>query len=373
MIFFVPSLTAYLDNLKQNVAGQGKLMRLPNLMTGATPLSSLPPASLPTSFSADAISSIYNTVPKPFKAGAGEPANQEPEFPPPPPELLEDNEPPVGSFLKPPSAFLKKSRTPSPTLLHDPSHPTQPPSHQTSLTHNQNQTPNSHNLAEDTTHLYTDPTSNQGRIPSQDTALLGDNQHQQPSEEDENKNVKVGDFIRSLNKKQSEQNQQKPGVNGKSFGNINSGVSHNNEPNTRSVSPNAANGRPLVGAKFEPKPYIPTTNSLKIESFNQINEVRPVPNKMMAKNLDNGSRHGTDIHRHGTTPHGTEIHRHGTTAHPAQNQSVRVTDLDQLVEDLNRVNVHGDSAVQDVRNGNTVLGKYRPYFIMDFQRQAFIT
>ncbi|KAL1453669.1 hypothetical protein WDU94_009989 [Cyamophila willieti] len=354
----VKALTDYLENLKQNVVGQGMIMKLPTLLPSEEgPLSSLPPASsnMPTSYSADAISSLYNTVPKPFRLGGGDSsANQiEPEFPPPPPELLEDTPASAGhSFLKPPSAFIKKSRTPSPTSC------------------NQQTAGMAQNLAHQNVGLNTGT--------AQDPNHLRDSQNNPSAkDEDENKNVKVSDFIRSLNSKQTNH----PGVTIPSMShdiredyqkpsehlqhNLNNNRSTGNESNINENNVESARRSPSLPqqAGFEPKPYVPTTSSLKIESFNQMNEPVYTPNRMIAKHLDNQHQTQRNV-GYNTNQLGNRTHDpSGTMARDETNrdnvnQSVRVTNLDDLVDDLSQVNLNGAHAIQDARNGNMPCGNY---------------
>ncbi|KAI5722634.1 hypothetical protein M8J76_011260 [Diaphorina citri] len=383
----IKCLSDYLENLKQNVVGQGKIMKLPNLLSSdeSAPLPSAP--GMPTSFSADAISSIYNTVPKPFKLGDSSmggdlSTNQEPEFPPPPPELLEDGQSP-GSFLKTPSAFIKKSRTPSPT------HQLQQEGHCPA------------SLSQGTT------------APVKESEV----------EQDDNKNVKVGDFIKSLNSKLNNQQGTAPNKLGNinsevtsnanlghgssqgntignqghaasqglpasqgnnAFGNANSFKHPNNQSNSNSYGspngqtnsyggpnnnanngniygssnihgnvPNANSNKPaniygnvpntlnsnnsnttaniygnVPNSNIPAKPYQPTLNSMKVESFQQLDERVNAPNRMVAKNLDN--RNATQATFGGGHPNGAP-----TSA------TVRVTNLDDLVDDLSRASVNG--------------------------------
>uniref|UniRef100_A0A8D8WBB8 Prickle-like protein 2 n=1 Tax=Cacopsylla melanoneura TaxID=428564 RepID=A0A8D8WBB8_9HEMI len=345
----VKALTDYLENLKQNVVGQGMIMKLPSLLPSEnSPLSSLPPASsnMPTSYSADAISSLYNTVPKPFKLGGGDSSatQDEPEFPPPPPELLEDihSTPASGShaFLKPPSAFIKKSRTPSPTAFHQQS---------ANLAHHniEPSTPGDNiRAAQNPTQLTSH--HNPNHITSEDPHQIQDNQDNPATatDEDENKNVKVSDFIRSLNSKQ----QTRPGgTSGTRSDNITStnenrqGCQKPSDHGQHNLNINENNVDNLrTSPVFNTKPYVPTTSSLKIESFNQLNEPVHAPNKMIAKHLDSHQNMGYNSNLLGD-PRDDNV-----------SQSVRVTNLDDLVEDLARVNMNeaNGQAIQDARNGN---------------------
>lgn len=320
----VKCLSDYLENLKQNVAGQGKIMKLPNLVTLEEP----PHGTMPSSFSADAISSIYNTVPKPFKLGAestGPSTNEEPEFPPPPPELLEDTLPTPASFLKPPSAFIKKSRTPSPTHHQDKIHAP------TAMLDNDHRT-----LVQNNNRINASGSLNKGSVlPTllNEQSLHGNFVPLAEPPQPEDKNVKVGDFIRSLN---SKANNEASRTNKPLSGNIatNGNINQRN-PNNNTTLPQ----------RFETKPYESTINSVKIESFNQLDEKINAPNKMMARHLDtinmNAAQNG-------------EPRQELRAMHPMEdanaNTSVRVTNLDDLMDDLHIHSGQGDARSTECQN-----------------------
>lgn len=293
-------------------------MKLPNLLSTeeSTSSPSHTHPAMPTSFSADAISCIYNTVPKPFKLGGadGESTNQEPEFPPPPPELLEDSPTSApGSFLKPPSAFIKKSRTPSPNSQGGINRPTP--------------------LREE--EFLSEKLRNIG---AENPIRTGEH-----VEADDDKNVKVGDFIRSLNSKANNQTTQ---TNSSRYGNMNT-VDNQNIHNSTGLSNNVSEmqGNGLTN-RFESKPYESTINSVKIESFNQLNEKITAPNKMVAKHLDNINRRSTSAGP--TGDFNSNVSTNTANLGPNEdfrsvnasgdinmNNGVKVTNLDELMDDLN--------------------------------------